>query len=171
MRPAAALGNSNPFLSSLKAAEWRCDRFGGSAPCCRGEDRPVWGRPESGARVRRPASAGPRVPRAADAKPRHSRHLGSGRRCARTGWVELKSGRVKQGRRLCRRAWWGARAKAQIGQDALDHRRIDDGGDNLQLAATVRGLFEVDGEDALEQPRPTQARRSVASASSRGRTR
>ena len=54
-----------------------------------------------------------------------------GRRCARTGWVELKSGRVKQGRRLCRRAWWGARAKAQMGQDALDHRRIDDGGDDL----------------------------------------
>ena len=59
---------------------------------------------------------------------------------------------------------------AQMGQDALDHRRIDDGGDDLQLA-TVRGLFEVGGEDALEQPRPTQARRSVASASSRGRTR
>ena len=27
------IGNSNPFLSSLKAAEWRCDRFGSSAPC------------------------------------------------------------------------------------------------------------------------------------------
>ena len=37
-----------------------------------------------------------------------------------------------------------------MGQDALDHRRIDDGGDDLQLAATG-ALFEVDGEDALEQ--------------------
>jgi hypothetical protein len=38
-----------------------------------------------------------------------------------------------------------------VSQDALDHRRIDDGGDDLQLAATVRALFEVDGEAALEQ--------------------
>jgi hypothetical protein len=55
-----------------------------------------------------------------------------------------------------------------MGQDALDHRRIDDGGDDLQLAATVRALFEVDGEDALEQPRPTQARRSVVRGVLRG---
>jgi hypothetical protein len=32
-RIARGIGNSNPFLSSLKAAEWRCDRSGGSAPC------------------------------------------------------------------------------------------------------------------------------------------
>jgi hypothetical protein len=56
-----------------------------------------------------------------------------------------------------------------MGQDALDHRRIDDGGDDLQLVATVRALFELDGEDALEQPRPTQARRSVVRAGRLGR--
>jgi hypothetical protein len=56
-----------------------------------------------------------------------------------------------------------------MGQDARDHRRIDDGGDDVQLAATVRALFEVDGEDALEQPRPTQARRSVVRAGRLGR--
>jgi len=51
-----------------------------------------------------------------------------------------------------------------MGLHALDHRRIDDGGDDLQLAVTVRALFEVDGGRALEQPRPTQARRSVVRA-------
>ena len=40
-----------------------------------------------------------------------------------------------------------------------DYRRLFDGGDNLEVAATLRAVFEVDIEHALEQPRPVHARR------------
>ena len=32
-----------------------------------------------------------------------------------------------------------------------NHRRLFDGGDDLQVAATLRAVFEVDSENALEQ--------------------
>src|SRR5262245_32877637 len=54
-----------------------------------------------------------------------------------------------------------------MGEDFDNHRRIFDGGpstrlrtgDDLQAAAAVRAVFDVDVEDPFEQPGPTQARR------------
>jgi hypothetical protein len=44
-----------------------------------------------------------------------------------------------------------------------DHyRRLPDGGNDLEFAATLRAVFEVDIEHALEQARPTHARRRAA---------
>ena len=40
-----------------------------------------------------------------------------------------------------------------------NHRRLFDGGDDLQGAATLRSVFDVDSENALEQTRPAHARR------------
>ena len=44
-------------------------------------------------------------------------------------------------------------------EDLDYHRRLFDGGDDLQLAATLRAAFDVDVEHALEQARPAHARR------------
>jgi hypothetical protein len=40
-------------------------------------------------------------------------------------------------------------------KDALDHRRVEDGGEDLQLPAAVRAVFQVELKHALEQPGPT----------------
>ena len=64
----------------------------------------------------------------------------------------------------------GARAGAsglqsEVGEDPLDHRRLDNGRNDLELAAAVRAVLEVDLEDTLEQPGPAQSRgRSVHAA-------
>ena len=50
----------------------------------------------------------------------------------------------------------------EVLEDALDHRRLQDRGDNLQLAAAVRAVLHVDLEHALEQSRPADARRPAA---------
>ena len=42
-----------------------------------------------------------------------------------------------------------------------NHRRLLDGGDDLELTAALRAVFEVQVEDALEQARPAHARRRV----------
>ena len=39
-----------------------------------------------------------------------------------------------------------------MAEDLDDHRRIFDGGDDLQSAAAVRAVFDVDVEDPFEQP-------------------
>ena len=44
-------------------------------------------------------------------------------------------------------------------EDALDHRRFEDGADDITLTTTIRAVLEVVLEDALEQPGPE---RSVA---------
>ena len=46
-----------------------------------------------------------------------------------------------------------------MGEDFDNHRRIFDGGDDLQAAAAVRAVFDVDVEDPFEQPGPANARR------------
>jgi hypothetical protein len=46
-----------------------------------------------------------------------------------------------------------------MAEDLDDYRRIFDGTDDLQAAAAVGAVFNVDVEDPLEQPGPTQARR------------
>ena len=46
-----------------------------------------------------------------------------------------------------------------MGEEERNHRRLNDGSDDLQAASAVRAVFNVDIEDALEQARPTQARR------------
>ncbi len=43
-------------------------------------------------------------------------------------------------------------------EDIFDHRGVNDGGDDLQGAAAVWAVFDVNIENALEQARPTQAR-------------
>jgi hypothetical protein len=45
----------------------------------------------------------------------------------------------------------GAGQQAQV----ADHRRIFDGGDDLQGTAAVRAVFDIDIEDPFEQPGPT----------------
>jgi hypothetical protein len=35
-------------------------------------------------------------------------------------------------------------------EDLDNHRRLFDGGDNLEVAATLRAVFEIDIEHALE---------------------
>jgi len=49
-------------------------------------------------------------------------------------------------------------------EDPLDHWRFEDGGNDLELAAAVRAVLEVDLEDALERPGPTAARRPAVCA-------
>jgi hypothetical protein len=46
-----------------------------------------------------------------------------------------------------------------MSKDSDNHRRIFDGGDDLQGAAAVRAVVDVDIEDPFEQPGPTHARR------------
>ncbi len=41
----------------------------------------------------------------------------------------------------------------QVGEDLHDYRRLLDGGDGPELAPTLRAVFQVDVEDALEQCR------------------
>ena len=45
-----------------------------------------------------------------------------------------------------------------MGEDLHDHRRRLDGGDDLEVAPTLRAVFQVDLENALEQARPAHAR-------------
>ena len=47
--------------------------------------------------------------------------------------------------------------QAQVREDPEDHRRRFDGSDDPERAATLRAVFEVDTEHALEQARPTHA--------------
>ena len=49
--------------------------------------------------------------------------------------------------------------QAQVREDADDDSRVFDGGDDLRVRGTVRAMLDVDVEDALEQTRPTHARR------------
>src|SRR5215468_8916355 len=53
----------------------------------------------------------------------------------------------------------GAGRQPQVAEDLDDHRRIFDGGDDLQSAAAVGAVFDVDVKDPFEQPGPTHARR------------
>ena len=46
-----------------------------------------------------------------------------------------------------------------MGEDLDDYRRIFDGSDDLQAAAAVGAVFDVDVEDPFEQSCPTDARR------------
>ena len=50
------------------------------------------------------------------------------------------------------------RVQAQVAQDLLDHRPLQDGGDDLELpGAAVRAALHVDIEHPLEQPCPVDA--------------
>jgi len=53
----------------------------------------------------------------------------------------------------------GAGTRAQMGEDYDNHRRIFDGGHDLQSAAAVGAVFNVNAEDPFEQPGQTHARR------------
>ena len=46
-------------------------------------------------------------------------------------------------------------------EDPDNHGGLFDGGDNRQVAATMRAMFDIDRENAFEQARPTHARRCV----------
>jgi hypothetical protein len=39
-------------------------------------------------------------------------------------------------------------------EDALDHRRLEDGRDDLEFTAAVGAMLKFDLEDTLEQPVP-----------------
>ena len=78
--------------------------------------------------------------------------------------LEPRSGRLQQ--RLPER--WRPRRRAglqsDVGEDALDHRRLEDGGADLQLAAAVRAVFEVELEGPFEQPGPAHPHRPAMRA-------
>jgi hypothetical protein len=52
-----------------------------------------------------------------------------------------------------------------MAEDPDNHLRILDGSDNLQAAAAVRAVFNVDVEDPFEHSNPTHARRRALPAS------
>ena len=89
-------------------------------------------------RVTRPPCLGPAKPgRSRSPQPRASGRLNG------VGW--RWSGRLKL-RPTGRRAWRRPGLQAQVREDLLDHRRFQDGGDDLQLAAAVRAVLQVDLE-------------------------
>ena len=51
----------------------------------------------------------------------------------------------------------GAGRQAEMAEDLDDHRRIFDGGDDLQGAAAVGAAFDVDIEDPFKQPGSARA--------------
>ena len=51
--------------------------------------------------------------------------------------------------------------QTKVREDLLDHRLFQNRGDDLQLAAAVRAVLQVELKHALEQPRPTQPHRAV----------
>ena len=55
-------------------------------------------------------------------------------------------------------ARWCPGRQTQVGEESRNHRGIFDGGNDLQGAAALRAVFEIDIEDALEQARPAHAR-------------
>jgi len=46
-----------------------------------------------------------------------------------------------------------------VGEDLRHQRRLLDGGDDSQVAPAPRAVFQVQVEDALQEPGPAQARR------------
>ena len=98
---------------------------------------------------------------------RAQRRAGCGSRPAAPAclrWVRrpAQPGSVRLGRAHLARPTLGRRLRIQseMAKDLLDHRPLEDGGDDLQLpAAAVRAVLHVDVEDALEQPRPADAMR------------
>ena len=65
----------------------------------------------------------------------------------------LGSGRLDEIDSARGRARWRAGRQAQVGEDSDNHRRINDSGDDLQSAAAVRAVFEVDLEYTLDAKR------------------
>ena len=53
-------------------------------------------------------------------------------------------------------------------EDLYDQRRLLDGGDDPELPATLRAVFQVELEHALEQPCPAHARLSAVRVLARG---
>ena len=49
---------------------------------------------------------------------------------------------------------WHPGLQTQVREDLLDHRLLQDRRDDLQLAAAVRAVFQVDLEHPLEQLDP-----------------
>ena len=60
------------------------------------------------------------------------------------------SSRLEQIESLRRCARWRPDGQAQMGEDAHNHRRFFDGGDDLQAGATIGAVFDIDIENALE---------------------
>ena len=68
-----------------------------------------------------------------------------------------------------RRARRCTRLQPQVREDPLYHWCLQDGGDDLELAAAIRAVFEVDLEHPLEQPSLADARRPAVRAAWLGR--
>ena len=98
---------------------------------------------------------------------RAQRRAGCGSRPAAPAclrWVRrpAQPGSVRLGRAHLARPTLGRRLRihSEMAKDLLDHRPLEDGGDDLELpSAAVRAVLHVDVEDALEQPRPADAMR------------
>ena len=60
--------------------------------------------------------------------------------------------------------WRRTGLPSQVREDLLDDRRFQDRRDDLQLTAAVRAVLQVEIEDALEQPGPTEPHRAAVRA-------
>ena len=98
---------------------------------------------------------------------RISRHLGRSRERKPSAGISSAveplclgegSGRLEEIGSARGRARWRAGRQAQVGEDSDHHRGIFDRSDDLQAAAALWAVFDVDIEDAFEQARPTHAR-------------
>ena len=81
-----------------------------------------------------------------------------------TGAVEPRSGGLRHltlRRRSLRRR---SGLQPQVREDPLDHRRFEDGRDDLELPTAVRAVLQVDLEHSLEQPGPADAPRPAVFA-------
>ena len=78
-------------------------------------------------------------------------------KCSESPPTGRGQGRHQATRCMCWRA--GAQRRhwspqPQVREDPLDHVHFEDGGDDLELAAAMRAVLEVDLVHALEQPGP-----------------
>ena len=67
-------------------------------------------------------------------------------------------GRLEQRQRPRGRSWRGTRGQVQTREDGDNDRGIFDRGNDLERAGAVWAVLDVDGEHALAQARPAQAR-------------
>ena len=81
--------------------------------------------------------------------PERDRRLALGKRFRLSGRLEemARSQPLDSARRRARR---GAGGQTQMGENSDYHRRLFDSGDDLQAAATIRAVFDVDLENPLE---------------------
>jgi len=80
------------------------------------------------------------------------------------GKLEPTSDRAQQSLPACLGPRRRPGLQSELVEDALDHRRLQDGSDDVQLTAVVWQVLKVDLERALEQPGPAHPHRPAVRA-------